>query len=44
MDMEKYNYLRECELEAALHESRAEYQSGKFFADSAEKHIERITK
>jgi PHD/YefM family antitoxin component YafN of YafNO toxin-antitoxin module len=44
MDMEKYNYLRECELEAALHETRAEYQSGKFVTESAEKHVERITK
>ena len=43
MNMEKYNYLRECELEAALHETRAEYKSGKFVAESAEKHIERIS-
>ncbi len=44
MDMQHYNYLRECELEAALHESRAEHRSGKFIAESVEKHILRITK
>jgi prevent-host-death family protein len=44
MDMKKYNYLRECELEAALHETRAEYRSGKYVTESVGKHIERITR
>ncbi len=43
MDMQHYNYLRECELETALHESRAEYKSGKFVTESVEKHIKRVT-
>jgi len=44
MDMEHYNYLRECELDAALHETRTDYQNGKFVTESVEKHIQRITK
>jgi PHD/YefM family antitoxin component YafN of YafNO toxin-antitoxin module len=44
MDMEQYNYLRECELDAAIHEARADYQSGKYVTESVEDHIERITK
>ncbi len=43
MDMQQYNYLRECELEAALHEVRADYEAGRFVAESVEKHIQRIT-
>ena len=44
MDMQQYNYLRECELDAALHETRADYQEGKFVTESVENHITRITK
>ncbi len=44
MDMQHYNYLRECELDAALHEAKADYQAGKFVTESVEKHISRITK
>jgi len=44
MDMQHYNYLRECELDAALHETRADYQSSKFVAESVEEHIKRVTK
>ena len=44
MDMEQYNYLRECELDAALHETRADYENGKFVTESVEYHIKRITK
>ena len=44
MDMEQYNYLRECELDAALHETRADYQNGKYVIESVEDHIIRITK
>ncbi|RJP59603.1 MAG: type II toxin-antitoxin system Phd/YefM family antitoxin [Deltaproteobacteria bacterium] len=44
MDIQQYNYLRECELDAALHETRADYQNGKFVTESVEKHIQRITK
>ncbi len=44
MDMEQYNYLRECELDAALHETRSEYQNGKYVIESVDDHIKRITK
>jgi len=44
LPMEKYNYLRECELEAALHESRKDLKEGKVFKESVEKHIKRITR
>ena len=44
MDMQHYNYLRECELDAALHETKADYQAGKFVTESVEKHIKRVTK
>jgi len=44
MDMQHYNYLRECELDAALHETRDDYKSGKLVTESVEKHIKRITK
>lgn len=44
LPMEKYNYLRECELEAALNESRKEIKEGKVFKESVEKHIKRITR
>jgi PHD/YefM family antitoxin component YafN of YafNO toxin-antitoxin module len=29
MNMQHYNFLRECELEAALHETMADYQDGR---------------
>lgn len=43
MSMDQYNYLRECELDAALHEARADHQNGRFVTESVEKHIERVT-
>ena len=44
MNMDQYNYLRECELDSALHEAKADYQKGNFVIESVEKHIERVTK
>jgi prevent-host-death family protein len=41
--IEKYNYLRECELEAALLESKRDIKQKKFVKESVEKHIKRIT-
>ncbi|MEY4592219.1 MAG: hypothetical protein RIR18_1114 [Pseudomonadota bacterium] len=43
MDMAHYQYLRECELEAALAESRADMEAGRFVADSVETHVARVT-
>ena len=44
LPIEKYNYLRECELEAALQESKRDIKEGKFVKESVEKHIKRITR
>jgi PHD/YefM family antitoxin component YafN of YafNO toxin-antitoxin module len=44
LPIEKYNYLRECELEAALNESRKEVKEGKVIKESVDKHIKRITR
>lgn len=43
MDMEYYNYLRECELEAALNQTQAEVKAGDFVSESVDDHIQRIT-
>jgi len=43
VDIEYYNYLRECELEAALAESRKDIAEGKCVVESVEDHIARIT-
>jgi len=42
MDMEHYHYLRECELEAALAQTHAELDSGKFTKESIEDHMKRL--
>jgi len=42
MDMEYYNYLRECELEAALHQARADVKAGNFTVESVDDHIRRL--
>jgi prevent-host-death family protein len=44
LPIEKYNYLRECELDTALLESRKDIKEGKFIKESVEKHIKRITR
>lgn len=44
LPIEKYNYLRECELEAALLESKKDIKEGKFVKESVEKHIKRIAR
>ncbi len=43
MDIAHYHYLRECELEAALSQTRADLAAGKFLTDSPEAHVARIT-
>jgi PHD/YefM family antitoxin component YafN of YafNO toxin-antitoxin module len=42
MDVAHYQYLRECELEAALAQSRADLADGRVIAESAAAHIERL--
>lgn len=40
---DRYSYLRECELESALEESKRDLDNGKFIEESVENHIRRIT-
>jgi hypothetical protein len=42
MDFETYNHLRECELEAAIVETKKELDRGELFNDTIEEHIRRI--
>ena len=42
MDMEEYNRLRVCELEAALYEARQQVAAGKFVEESVDEHIARL--
>lgn len=43
MDIEQYQYLRECELEAALIEARADIEAGRVVTESVADHIKRLT-
>ncbi len=42
--IEKYNYLRECELEAALLDTKTDIKKGKFVKESVEKHIKKLAR
>lgn len=44
MDMKHYNYLRECELDAALHQAKTDYESGNYTTEDVEAHVKRISK
>ena len=44
MSHEQYAHLRECELEAALAESKADLDAGRFVKESVEQHIKRLAK
>ncbi len=44
MSKEQYQYLRECELEAALAESKADLDAGRFVSESVAQHLKRINK
>ena len=43
LPIEKYNHLRECELEVAVMESKKDLENGRFVEESVEDHIKRIT-
>lgn len=43
MELDAYNRLRECELAAAVEETRREYAAGKHVEESVEEHIRRVT-
>lgn len=43
MDLAHYHYLRECELDAALAETRADLAAGRFVEESPAAHVARVT-
>jgi len=43
MDIDQYQYLRECELEAALMEAREDVKAGRVVTESVADHIKRLT-
>ena len=42
MSQDHYHYLRECELEAALAESKANLASGHFVKETVSEHLKRL--
>jgi hypothetical protein len=42
MGMDHYHYLRQCELDAALAETRADLAAGRFVKESPEAHLARL--
>lgn len=42
MEIAQYHYLRECELDAALAQTRADLAAGRFVTESAQQHMERL--
>jgi hypothetical protein len=42
MELAQYHYLRECELEAALAQTRADLAAGRFHKETPEAHLARI--
>lgn len=42
MDMAQYHYLRECELDAALAQTRADLAAGRAVQESPEAHVARL--
>ena len=42
MSQEHYHYLRECELESALAESRADLAEGRFVKETVAQHVKRL--
>lgn len=44
MSNEQYLYLRACELEAALAESKADIEAGRFVKESVAEHMQRLAR
>ena len=42
MDLDHYHHLRECELEVALAQSRADLEEGKVMRERPEEHLARL--
>ncbi len=43
MDIAHYHYLRECELESALREAKADLAAGRVVRESPAAHVKRVT-
>ena len=43
VSIEQYNHLRECELEAAIAQTKSDLDAGRTIQESVEDHIKRIT-
>jgi len=43
LTIQEYNHLRECELEAAIIESKRDLEDGKIINESIDEHLKRIT-
>lgn len=44
MEVAHYQYLRECELDAALAQSRADVEAGRYVVETAQQHVDRLQK
>ncbi|MCK4535652.1 MAG: type II toxin-antitoxin system Phd/YefM family antitoxin [Desulfuromonadales bacterium] len=44
MDLDAYNHLRVCELEAALYETRQEIERGEYIEETVDDHVARIAR
>ena len=42
MPIEQFHYLRECELEAALAQTKSDLSEGRFIISSPEEHLQRL--
>ena len=42
MEVAQYHYLRECELDAALAQSRSDEAAGRYIAESVKAHMDRL--
>jgi hypothetical protein len=42
MEVAHYRYLRECELDAALAQSRADVEAGRYVVETAQQHVDRL--
>ncbi|MBA3772655.1 MAG: type II toxin-antitoxin system Phd/YefM family antitoxin [Ramlibacter sp.] len=42
MEVAQYHYLRECELDAALAQSRSDEAAGRYVTESAQAHMQRL--
>ena len=43
LTIDEYNHLRECELEAAIQETKNDIKDGRVIEESVENHVKRIT-